>query len=376
MVNAPKVYTAIGLMSGTSLDGVDAALLETDGYGHVKPLSFVSRAYDAKTRMAIRKVLGRQDRDHADVIEASELLTRRHADVVAALLQSAHMKPRQVDVIGFHGQTIYHAPDQGVTVQIGDAALLAAETGLNVVHDFRSADVRAGGQGAPFLPLYHQARVQAGGLKLPAAILNIGGVANVTWIGGTSAEEILAFDTGPGNALMDDFIKKRTGRDYDDDGALARIGMVDKAVLEQFLASPYFEEAIPKSLDRDHWSADLVHGLSDADGLATLAECTARAAAKALQVMPLAPETWYVTGGGRKNSHLMDRLRHILRTPVESVDDLGWNGDAIEAEGFAYLAVRSLLGEPLSVPGTTGVPEPQTGGVLVRASDTLKIAAN
>ncbi len=402
-----KVYTAIGLMSGTSLDGVDAALIRTDGHDVAEPLGFVSLAYEAALRDKLRACLGRSDRDAADIREAERLMTAAHVEAVRALPGADG-----AEVIGFHGQTILHNPrplikkggSGGVTVQLGDAGLLAAETGIDVVHDFRSADVRAGGQGAPFLPLYHRAR--AAKLDKPLAVLNIGGVANVTYInnvppplregvrgrvldmaqssniehphdslrnhhpppqgGGDYFEgEILAFDTGPGNALLDDFVRERTGRDFDEYGKLAEAGKVAEDILAQWMEHPYFKSKPPKSLDRNAWDVSDVKGLNDADGAATLAAFTARAVIAALDHMPQKPKAWYVTGGGRKNETIMNYLKTHLKN-VAPVEDIGWNGDALEAEGFAYLAVRSLLGLPLSVPGTTGVKTPMTGGVLTR----------
>lgn len=357
-MSGKKVYRAIGLMSGTSLDGVDAALLETDGFSQVRPLGFVSVPYTDEAREDIRAAFGR--REHDDVVQQAEaLVTRAHIDVV----QEAGW---QADVIGFHGQTIFHAPEEGLTVQIGDAALMARETGVDVVADFRSADVKAGGQGAPLAPLYHQARVMAAGIETPCTVLNIGGVANVTWVG---EERILAFDTGPGNALMDDWARARLGQAYDEDGALAAKGTPVQAMLENWLAHPYFAAGPPKSLDRNEWDiadfgrvAEDMTQISDEDGAATLLAFTTQTIVEAKRFMPEEPKTWYVCGGGRHNMALMDALAQHM--PVRLVEDLGWNGDAIEAECFAYLAVRSLLGEPLGLPSTTGVKMLQTGGVF------------
>ncbi|GJL84996.1 MAG: anhydro-N-acetylmuramic acid kinase [Micavibrio sp.] len=357
-MTARKVYTAIGLMSGTSLDGVDAAVIKTDGVD-AQALEFVSVAYEEGLRDKLRACLGRYDRDAADMQEAARAMTQVHIEAVGRLEQAGG-----ADVIGFHGQTTLHNPKESVTVQIGDAALLAHETGIDVVSDFRSADVAAGGQGAPFLPLYHQAR--AADMEKPVAIVNIGGVANVTWIG-EGAEDIVAFDTGPGNALLDDFVRGRTGQDFDEGGALADSGHSVDYLLEKWYAHPYFKQKPPKSLDRNAWDVGDLSDLNDADGAATLSVFTAETIIAALDHMPQKPQAWYVTGGGRKNKMIMQYLKTHLKN-VAPVEDLGWNGDALEAEGFAYLAVRSLLGLPLSVPGTTGVPAPLTGGVFTKCA--------
>lgn len=358
-----KLYTAIGLMSGTSLDGIDAAMIRTDGVGVAERVGFYTAPYDSALRDQLRACLGLTDDKDGRVAAAAEAMTRAHAEAVAALRAEY---PDPVDLIGFHGQTIAHDPDRKFTWQIGDASMLARETGIDVIYDFRTADVMAGGQGAPLLPLYHRALASA--LPKPVAILNIGGVANITYIGADDA--VLAFDTGPGNALINDWVRAKTGEEYDADGRLAKSGCYDEAKLVALLKDPYFAKPPPKSLDRDHWkamAAQVTAGASPEDGAALLTQFTIRTIRRALVHLPQEPLAWYVTGGGRKNSAIMDGLRKELNVPVEPVDALGWNGDAMEAEGFAYLAVRSLLGLPLSEPGTTGVPQSMTGGKRIAA---------
>ncbi len=355
-----KVYRAIGLMSGTSLDGVDAALVETDGRDFVRPVGFYSRPYDAETRAKIRAFFGKK----SATPEIETLIADKHIEAVRALLAQEKVATEDMNVIGFHGQTIYHNPAQKITVQIGDAGKIAREIGVQVVADFRSADVKAGGQGAPLLPLYHAARVKVAGLKLPVVVLNIGGISNVTWIG--KDNQVLAFDTGPGNALIDDWVKRYTGKNFDDDGAFAKSGKLNQKVLKEFLKQPYFEKMPPKSLDRDEWDLSGIQNLSPEDGAATLTVITAEAIRRGAEHFSSAPRQWLVAGGGRHNRFLMDYLRILLGAPVNPVENQGWNGDAMEAEGFAYLAVRSLLAEPLSLPETTGVPRPLTGGVLYK----------
>ncbi|PZO87514.1 MAG: anhydro-N-acetylmuramic acid kinase, partial [Micavibrio aeruginosavorus] len=241
---------------------------------------------------------------------------------------------------------------------------------IDVVDDFRSADVKAGGEGAPLAPVYHAARIRSAGMKLPVVVLNIGGVANVTWIG-EGADDIIAFDTGPGNALMDDWVKTRTGALYDKDGAMAAAGTPVQALLDQWYGHEYFTRRPPKSLDRDQWDiaalGPMTQGMdaiSNEDGAATLLRFSGDMIVRAAEHMPVHPNTWYACGGGRHNAALMGYLNERLGGAVLSVDDLGWNGDATEAECFAYLAVRNILGLPLSFPGTTGVKQPQGGGVF------------
>jgi len=353
-----RLLRAIGLMSGTSLDGIDVAFIETDGEQRVVAGPAFTRPYDAALRQGLRAVLGGK----GAVAEVERALTLAHAEAVRAFI--ADQAVAGVDVIGFHGHTILHRPDRRRTWQIGDGALLAAGTGIDVVSDFRSADVAAGGQGAPFAPLYHQALAQA--LEKPLCVLNLGGVGNVTWIG-AGAGDLLAFDTGPANALIDDWALAHTGEPLDRDGALAAAGRVDAAHLQRFLAHPFFRRPPPKSLDRDDFAAFVPGALSAADGAATLTAMTAAAVAAAIVHFPAPARRWLVTGGGRHNPVLMAELARRLGVAVEPVERAGWNGDALEAQAFAYLAVRSLRGLPLSLPATTGVPAPMPGGVLHRA---------
>jgi len=359
----PKLFRAIGLMSGTSIDGIDAALVETDGLNHVHPLGFLPNPYEQSFRKRLRDHLGNKEgcRDPA-VASFERELTEMHAGIVHKLLKQVHGVAAHVDFIGFHGQTIWHQPAKKETIQIGDGALLARMTKIPVINDFRTADVKAGGHGAPLVPLYH--RALAAKLPKPVAILNIGGVSNVSWIGGDEDNEIMAFDVGPGNAMIDDWVLHHTGQSYDEYGLFAASGQVNMAVVDQVLSNPFFKQKPPKSLDRDAFKNLVPDELAPADGAATLTMITARAVAEGLNFMPQKPHHLYVTGGGRLNNTLMRWIADLAHVPVSSVDDLGWSGDGLEAEAFAYLAVRSHLGLPLSVPGTTGVPRPMTGGKL------------
>jgi anhydro-N-acetylmuramic acid kinase len=352
---------ALGLMSGTSCDGIDAALLTTDGRSRVSFGPLLTQPYPDDFRRTLRGVLG----GRGPVEEIGEELTRRHAEAVDRLLRAAGLEPSQVGLLGFHGQTILHEPENGRTWQIGDGALLADLTGIDTISDFRRADVAAGGQGAPFAPLYHYALAAA--LPGPLAVLNVGGVSNLTFIDKTE-ESLIAFDTGPGNALIDDWALRCTGRPVDEGGRLAASGRVEAKALTALLANPYFDRPAPKSLDRDAFHPAAIAGLTPADGAATLVAFTAACVARARDHLPTGPRRWLVTGGGRHNPTLMTALRTALGVPVEPVENEGWNGDALEAQAFAYLAVRSLAGLPLSLPMTTGVPRPTTGGRLDRAA--------
>lgn len=272
---------------------------------------------------------------------------------------------RQVSLIGFHGQTVYHRPEIRFTRQLGIGALVAQELGIDTVDRFRHADVASGGEGAPFVPLYH--RALASRLPQPIMILNLGGVGNVTYIDG---ETVIAFDTGPASALLDDFVLRRRGLSFDENGGLAASGRVDDDLVATFMSNPFFDRPAPKSLDRQdfHARAKGVETLSDEDGAATLAAFTIESVVAALRHVPRAPQRWLVTGGGRLNAHFMRRLHERLGVPVDPVEAVGWNGDFLEAQAFGYLAVRSTLDLPLSLPTTTGVPHPMPGGELHRAA--------
>jgi len=361
---AKKIWTALGLMSGTSMDGIDAALLQTDGDTVSGFGPSLSRPYDEDFRGKLRGLLGKDPKGDstapATATATAEELTLLHADAVRMLLADHGLAPGEIDVIGFHGHTVFHHPSAGITRQIGDGGLLARQTGIKVVDDFRAADVAAGGQGAPFAPLYHAALSRK--FEKPLAVLNIGGVANVTWISPDGG--VIAFDTGPGNALIDDWMRAQEGLAMDAGGAAAHQGTVNPAALAALMDNPYFELPYPKSLDREDFDVAPITALATNDGAATLVAFTAASVAAAVHQFPALPNRWLVTGGGRHNPALMAALRGQLLQPVEPVEMAGWQGDALEAQAFAYLAVRSLEGLPLSLPGTTGVNEPTTGGVL------------
>lgn len=351
---AAGTMRALGLMSGTSIDGIDAAIVETDGADLVRFGPCLTVPYDDALRGRLRAVLG--DPAAARAVEAD--LTDAHGVAVEALLAANGIDRGAIDVVGFHGQTVLHRPTEGRTWQIGEGARLAARLGMVVVNDFRSADMAAGGQGAPLVPVYHQALAAA--LPRPVAAVNIGGVANVTWIGEDG--RLMAFDTGPGNALLDDWLLRHTGQKMDRDGALARSGRVDESILATLMTHPYFAARPPKSLDRNDFAVDVLDRLTPSDGAATLAAFTARTIAGAAAHFPAAPRRWAMCGGGRHNPVLMDMLRAAVKAPVEPVEAIGWRGDSLEAEAFGYLAVRVLKGLPTSFPTTTGAKRAVCGG--------------
>jgi len=361
-----KVYRAIGLMSGTSMDGIDVALIETDGEMLVRSVAFWDGGYEQDFRARLRECLGMRCDVDGQVAALEREFTLLSVAAVEGLLAQEGLSADDIDVVGFHGHTIAHEPLIGFTWQIGDGHLLAQEIGIDVVYDFRQADIDNGGQGAPLLPLYHHRLVARDhSFSFPVALLNIGGVSNVTYVT-QQPEDILGYDLGPGNALLDDFMLRRTGQEFDANGVLAASGVVDKSLLRAWMDHPYFSQAVPKSLDRDIWDVSGVDGLSDADGAATLSAFTIQAVQAGFDLLPELVKQVFVCGGGRHNIFMMQCLTKALKADVISVDALGWNGDAIEAEGFAYYAVRSLLGLPVTYPGTTGVRQAQSAGVLAQ----------
>jgi len=364
------VVRAIGLMSGTSLDGVDVALIETDGervqgFG---PTGY--RPYTDDERALLRQALAAgaalTDRVSRPGIlkEADDFVTRVHAETVETFIAKERIDPAGVAVVGFHGQTVIHKPAERLTVQIGDGAALAKRLRLPVACDFRQADILAGGQGAPLVPVFHQALARALNHPHPIAVLNIGGVANVTYVDGGDP---VACDTGPGNALIDDFMRARVGAPYDNFGDVAATGEPDMKFIDEVLADKFFSLKPPKSLDRNSFAFANI-GLplySVPDGAATLSALTVQAVGRILPFLPATPKAWVVAGGGARNRTLMKMLAERM-TPasVETADEVGWSADALEAQAFAFLAVRTLNKLPYTYPTTTGVSQPMTGGVI------------
>lgn len=354
---------ALGAMSGTSLDGVDAAVVETDGQRIVAFGETAYRPYSEAERAVLRAALGQWSGPAVEA--AARVVDEAHRELLSQF--------DGVDVIGFHGQTLAHDPRGRGTLQVGDGAWLAEALGVPVVWDFRSDDVKLGGEGAPLAPFFHFACARWAGLTGPVAFLNLGGVGNLTWVDPAAPSPeapgaLLAFDTGPANAPINDLVQARLGQPMDEGGALARRGRVETGALELFLAEPYFSRMPPKSLDRNDFAEmiDLVSELRDADAVATLTATAAAAVAQGMEHCPRAPDRVLVTGGGRNNPVLMEMLRVSLDCPVETVETVGLDGDMLEAQAFAYLAVRVARGMPTSGPSTTGVPALVGGGIVSR----------
>ncbi len=374
MTNRFDPLWSLGLMSGTSMDGIDAAMLLTDGetiseFGASAEFAYLD---DERAAIAVALEHGFAWRTAPDdrLRVAEDAVIQSHAAAVARLLCGEGAQP---GLIGFHGQTIAHSPAEGWTWQIGDGAILAKAVNRPVVWDFRSADMVAGGEGAPLAPFFHFALAKHIGATEPLAFLNIGGVANVTWIDPrkTAPEEdgaLLAFDTGPGNALLNDWMTRHGREPLDRDGGEAAKGSVATALLAANATTEFLARTPPKSLDRNEFALtlDRISDLSLPDGAATLTALTAECIARAQKHMPTPPARWLVCGGGRRNPVMMQMLSDRLSAPVEAVESVGLNGDTLEAQAFAYLAVRASRGLPLSAPDTTGCARPLTGGKISR----------
>ncbi|GLQ19233.1 anhydro-N-acetylmuramic acid kinase [Algimonas porphyrae] len=352
-----KIYTVLGLMSGTSLDGVDAAIIETDGetihtFGPALTCAYTASQRSVLDRATQAALTWNFDGPPPNIFaEAEDALDAAHRSATAALDIDG------VDVIGYHGQTLLHRPDRYRTLQLGRGQSLATAFACPCIYDFRSADVAAGGQGAPLAPIYHKALVDHAGLSSVTAVLNLGGVGNVTLIDG---DRLLASDTGPANGPLDSWLGG-----VDDSGTISREGVPDLARVETWLKANFFERAWPKSADRYDFDvlADMA-GMNRTDGAATLAAFTALSVRKTVRQMQVRPDRVIVCGGGRHNRTIMTLLSLELGCPVLPAERFGWDSDAIEAQAFAYLAVRVLRGLPNSFPTTTGVPEPTVGGVI------------
>jgi anhydro-N-acetylmuramic acid kinase len=365
---------AIGLMTGTVLDGnIDVALLRTDGETIEEFGAYTLAPYPQSIRDTLEETLAQarkwnfEGAEPAIFAEAEDALTRAQSAAVLDLVAEAGLTPADIGIIGFHGQSVLHRAPQpgriGATRQLGNGALMRELTGIRVAYDFRSADVRAGGQGAPLAALYHQALLRKiGATDGKTAVLNLGGVANVTFWDG--ADTLVAFDTGPANAPINDFIKGLGLGDMDVNGAMALKGKVDEERLTQLLTHPYLSAPYPKSLDRFDFLSTMADGLGAEDGAATLTAFTTGAVGKALDLLPQRPEKLVVCGGGRHNPAIMAMLQTRARVEAVPAEAVGWRGDAVEAECFALLAVRVLRGMPISFPTTTGAPHPLTGGIL------------
>ena len=367
----------LGFMTGTSLDGIDQAILDTDGEAELAFGPWAETAMPPGVREvlenAVRAALTwpRGAAEPAVFEEARRVLVGYHLEAADKFLRHNCLKFQDIDLMGVHGQTVLHERPQrgnpagrkGRTVQLFDGQAFADASGVPVVSDFRQADISAGGEGAPLAPVYHRALIQAAGLDLPVVVVNLGGVANITLI--NPAMELTALDTGPANGLMDQWMRQHGRGDFDHEGRIAASGRVDEAAVAAYMGHPYFKASAPKSLDRYDFTLERVQGMSLADGMATLSAFTLQSLLAGVAATGVAPQTVILAGGGRHNHYLVEQITaRLAPARVVVAETLGWRGGALEAEAFAYMAVRRLRGLPISFPGTTAVPEPLTGGVI------------
>lgn len=371
-----EMKTAIGLMSGTSMDGIDVALVRTDGEAVVERGGFLSVPYEPAFRDRLKqalddaKTIKKRDERPGDLSRMERDLTLRHAEAIGLFLQQQKLKPGDIDLIGFHGQTVLHRPDEALTVQLGDGPLLAVETGIDVVYDMRANDMAHGGQGAPLVPVYHQALAHQIPVEdWPVCFVNIGGISNLTFLDRDGT--IIGFDSGPGNTLIDQWVEAHAGIPYDDGGRIASEGSVIMPLAERYLENPFFTASTRRSLDRNDFRPPEGREAELSDGARTLAYVSAAAILKSASHLLSSPKIYVICGGGRLNRTIMGDLGSLAGekgATVLTAEQAGFDGDAMEAEAWAYLAVRSARGLPLTFPGTTGVRESVSGGVLARVA--------
>ena len=371
-----KIFTALGLMSGTSGDGVDASIISSDGITQYKEVLNQYFEYDQKIYKNLHNIKGkifkREDlrKNKNEINNLEKELTLFHAKVVNKVLE---LTDKKIDFIGFHGQTIYHSPIEKISKQIGDGNLLSQLTKKIVIYDFRQNDIKNGGEGAPLVPIFHRKIIEQKRIELPVCILNIGGISNITAIGNYNKEGFLSKDLGPGNCLIDEWIRKNTKNKFDNNGEIAKKGKTNELILNQALDNFYNKtNQISSSFDIKDFSLGFIRGLSIEDGTATLTEFTGR-------IIEAGLLSYYshsknrilrvlICGGGRKNLTLIESIKSRMHKDliIQPIDDYGINGDYVESQAFAFIAIRSFLGLPISFPETTGCKVPSKGGVLVK----------
>ena len=364
-----KIKTAIGLMSGTSMDGIDVALIKSDGKNIISRDKFIYYPYSTKTRNIIKKLINNNFSSLLEIKEAELEITKKHIEFTLQFIKEYNLSTKEIDIIGFHGHTILHDPDKKITWQIGNAQMLASETGINVVADFRIKDIVFGGNGAPLVPIYHKALFQDH--YKPIIVLNIGGVSNLTYIENNNENDLIAFDVCFGNAPIDDLVFKKTGMHFDLDGKLSKKGKINLDLAHRFLTLDYFKKKAPKSLDRNqlYKSLEKIKKLKLENALATMCYIIAKALEISLKQLPKCPKEIIVCGGGRKNTTIMNLISDVTKIKTISVEEIINNGGGVEAEAFAFLAIRNLMELPISFKKTTGVLPEKHAAQPLKAED-------
>jgi len=365
------LITSIGLMSGTSCDGIDASIIKSDGENEVHFIGNQFLPYDEKIKLKIRNLKEKinliidLEKNKLEINSLEKEITLLHAKVVNLIIEKYEIDKSKVNLIGFHGHTIFHSFKEKKTKQIGDGRLLSQLSNLNVVNNFRENDINNGGQGAPLVPIYHKLLQVKLKLKTPLLFVNIGGISNLTYLG--KNKEIVSLDTGPGNFLIDKILqlKSKNKIQFDKNGMIAFTGNVDKNILDSYLNDPFYDSLPPKSLDVNDFTLSPVRSLSIEDSVATLSELTSLTILNALNFFNTKPKEIILCGGGRKNKYIFERIKKLSNILTNSIDDYKINGDFIESQAFAYLGIRSYLKKPISFPWSTGAVKPVTGGDII-----------
>ena len=366
-----NLITSIGLMSGTSCDGIDASIIKSDGENEVHFIGNHFLPYEKKVRVKIRNLKEKinsildLEKNKFEIQNLEKEITVLHAQIVNLIIKKLKLKKLEIDLIGFHGHTIFHSFKEKKTKQIGDARLLSNLIGLNVVYNFRENDIKNEGQGAPLVPIFHRLLQIKLKLKMPLVFLNIGGISNLTYL--NNGKEMVSFDSGPGNFLIDKILQLKTNNkiQFDKDGKIASTGNIDRNILESYLSDTFYKLLPPKSLDVNNFSLDPLKSLSLKDSVATLSELTSLSIVNALNFFSSMPAEIILCGGGRKNKYIFERIKKLSNTTTNNIDNYKINGDFIESQAFAYLAIRGFLKKPISFPETTGVPRPTIGGNII-----------
>jgi anhydro-N-acetylmuramic acid kinase len=366
-----KLITAIGLMSGTSSDGIDASIIRSNGEDKLSLIGDYFYPYDKNTRFRIRKLKEKikktldLETNKNEIVNLEKVITVLHSKVIDLVLEKLKINKSEINLVGFHGHTIFHSFYDKKTKQLGDGKALSKLSGLNVIYNFRENDLKNGGQGAPLVPIYHKLLQKKLQLKIPVIFVNIGGVSNLTYL--DKGDEMISFDSGPGNCLIDRLIQLKSNDkiQFDKNGEIAFKGSVDRNVLDDYLSDPYYNLSPPKSLDVNDFNLNAVRDLSVENSITTLSELTSLTIVNSFNFFTKKPQEIIVCGGGRKNKYIHEHIKKISNISTHNIDEYKINGDFVESQAFAYLAIRSFFKKPISYTKTTGVLKPMTGGKLI-----------
>jgi len=363
-----KNFYSLGLMSGTSVDGIDASIIKSDGEQFLEIVDNLYLKYGKELRLKLKSVIDScSSKDDFkklsnNIKEIEKKMTLEHARACELIIEKN--KKIKIDIIGFHGQTVIHKPYEGYSLQIGDSKLLSKQMGKTVVSNFRENDILNGGQGAPLTPIYHKLILSKIKSSHPSVIINIGGISNITYL--EDKNKIISFDSGPGGYLIDKWVKKHSSFEFDDKGLIAESGKLNENILGEILNNSYYKKNPPKSLDVKDFNLSDLNKLSFEDGCATLSMLTAKTICMAINNLKEKPNKILISGGGRKNSFIIKNIKNIAKSPVYLIDEFNFNGDFIESQAFAFLAIRSYMKKFITFPDTTGVSKPCLGGMIFK----------